>query len=52
MIVDRKKILDGSAGAATAMCWSVCPSTGLHTNGYSLARKVFFETLSSASATR
>lgn len=40
--VDRKNILDGSR---------VCPgdrllglaSTGLHTNGYSLARKLFFE---------
>ncbi len=43
-IVDRKKIIDGSAVKAGDVLVGL-PSTGLHTNGYSLARKVFFETL-------
>ena len=43
-IVDRKKILDGSAVKEGDVLVGL-PSTGLHTNGYSLARKVFFETL-------
>ncbi len=43
-IVDRKRILDGSAVKDGDVLVGL-PSTGLHTNGYSLARKVFFETL-------
>ncbi len=43
-IVDRRKILDGSVVAAGDVLVGL-PSSGLHTNGYSLARKVFFETL-------
>ena len=30
-------------GRPRAMCWSALPSTGLHTNGYSLARKVLLD---------
>lgn len=41
-IVDREKVIDGKSivpgDAALAL-----PSVGLHTNGYSLARKLFFE---------
>ena len=33
---------------ARATCCSACPRSGLHTNGYSLARKVLFETLGHA----
>ncbi len=43
-VVDRKKILDGSAVSEGDVLVGL-PSTGLHTNGYSLARKVFFEQL-------
>ena len=43
-IVDRKKIIDGSAAKAGDVLVGL-PSSGLHTNGYSLARKVFFEQL-------
>ena len=43
-IVDRKKIIDGSAVKAGDVLVGL-PSTGLHTNGYSLARKVFFDLL-------
>ena len=43
-VVDRTKILDGSRIAAGDVALGL-PSAGLHTNGYSLARKVFFETL-------
>jgi phosphoribosylformylglycinamidine cyclo-ligase len=41
-VVDREKIIDGrkiQAGDAVL----ALPSVGLHTNGYSLARKLFFE---------
>ncbi|MBC7910622.1 MAG: phosphoribosylformylglycinamidine cyclo-ligase, partial [Pyrinomonadaceae bacterium] len=41
-IVDREKVIDGKnilAGDAVL----ALPSVGLHTNGYSLARKLFFE---------
>lgn len=41
-IVDRKKIVDGSAIREGDVIIGV-PSTGLHTNGYSLARKITFE---------
>ena len=41
-VVDREKVIDGknitSGDVVLAM-----PSNGLHTNGYSLARKLFFE---------
>jgi phosphoribosylformylglycinamidine cyclo-ligase len=43
-VVDRKKVLDGSKVREGDVLVGV-PSTGLHTNGYSLARKVFFEQL-------
>jgi phosphoribosylformylglycinamidine cyclo-ligase len=41
-IVDRKKIVDGSAIREGDVIIGL-PSTGLHTNGYSLARKITFE---------
>ncbi len=43
-VVDRRKMIDGSRinpGDAIVGL----PSNGLHTNGYSLARKVFFDTM-------
>ena len=43
-LVDRRKILDGTAVRDGDVLVGL-PSTGLHTNGYSLARKVFFEQL-------
>jgi phosphoribosylformylglycinamidine cyclo-ligase len=39
--VDRESIIDGSKVKSGDIMWGV-PSTGLHTNGYSLARKVLF----------
>jgi phosphoribosylformylglycinamidine cyclo-ligase len=42
--VDRKRVLDGSAVRAGDVLVGL-PSTGLHTNGYSLARLVFLEQL-------
>ncbi len=41
-VVDRKNIVDGSTVEAGDVVIGV-PSSGLHTNGYSLARKVCFE---------
>ncbi len=41
-IVDRSKIVDGSAIREGDVIIGL-PSTGLHTNGYSLARKICFE---------
>lgn len=41
-VVDREKIIDGSKVQKGDMLFAL-PSTGLHTNGYSLARKVLFE---------
>ena len=41
-IVDKEKIVDGSAIREGDICLGL-PSNGLHTNGYSLARKVAFE---------
>jgi phosphoribosylformylglycinamidine cyclo-ligase len=41
-IVDRPRVLDGSAVRAGDVLVGL-PSAGLHTNGYSLARKLFFE---------
>jgi phosphoribosylformylglycinamidine cyclo-ligase len=42
-IVDREKIIDGRTIRAGDVVFGL-PSAGLHTNGYSLARKLFFET--------
>src|SRR5206468_12791587 len=41
-IVDREKIIDGRAIVPGDVVLGL-PSVGLHTNGYSLARKLFFE---------
>ncbi len=41
-VVDREKVIDGHTIAAGDIVLGL-PSVGLHTNGYSLARKVFFE---------
>src|SRR5581483_3405389 len=41
-IVDREKIIDGKTIAAGDVVLGL-PSVGLHTNGYSLARKLFFD---------
>jgi phosphoribosylformylglycinamidine cyclo-ligase len=43
-VVDRTKLIDGSA-IRKGDCIIGLPSNGLHTNGYSLARKVLFEKL-------
>ena len=43
-VVDREKILDGSRIAAGDIAVGLA-SVGLQTNGYTLARKVFFETM-------
>jgi phosphoribosylformylglycinamidine cyclo-ligase len=43
-LVDRRRILDGSAVERGDVLVGL-PSSGLHTNGYSLARKIFFEQL-------
>src|ERR1044071_4036395 len=41
-VVDRDKIIDGKTIAPGDVLLAL-PSAGLHTNGYSLARKLFFE---------
>ncbi|HEX6650916.1 MAG TPA: phosphoribosylformylglycinamidine cyclo-ligase [Pyrinomonadaceae bacterium] len=41
-VVDRSKIIDGKTIAPGDVLLAL-PSAGLHTNGYSLARKLFFE---------
>jgi phosphoribosylformylglycinamidine cyclo-ligase len=41
-VVDRKRIINGSRITAGDVVLGL-PSLGLHTNGYSLARKVFFD---------
>jgi phosphoribosylformylglycinamidine cyclo-ligase len=41
-VVDRKKIVDGSTVQAGDVIIGL-PSSGLHTNGYSLARKICFD---------
>jgi len=43
-VVDRKKMIDGSRIKPGDIVIGL-PSNGLHTNGYSLARKVLFETM-------
>jgi phosphoribosylformylglycinamidine cyclo-ligase len=42
-VVDREKVIDGKRIARGDVVLAL-PSVGLHTNGYSLARKLFFET--------
>src|SRR5690349_19124709 len=44
-VVDRAKIIDGKTIAPGDVLLAL-PSAGLHTNGYSLARKLFFEVAS------
>jgi len=41
-IVDRERVIDGQSITAGDVLLAL-PSVGLHTNGYSLARKLFFE---------
>ena len=41
-VVDREKVIDGKRITAGDILLAL-PSAGLHTNGYSLARKLFFE---------
>ena len=41
-VVDRAKVIDGRRVSAGDVLLAL-PSAGLHTNGYSLARKLFFE---------
>lgn len=41
-VVDREKVIDGQTIAPGDVVIGL-PSVGLHTNGYSLARKLFFE---------
>ena len=41
-LVDKPKVIDGRAIQARDVLYAL-PSAGLHTNGYSLARKIFFE---------
>lgn len=43
-VVEREEVVDGTTIAPGDMVFGL-PSSGLHTNGYSLARKVFFEIL-------
>jgi len=43
-VVERERILDGSRVRAGDVVLGL-PSAGLHTNGYTLARKIFFEEL-------
>ena len=50
-IVDRSKIVDGSAIREGDVIVGL-PSTGLHTNGYSLARKICFEVAGLSPTTR
>ena len=50
-IVDREKVIDGKTIAAGDRVLAL-PSVGLHTNGYSLARKLFFEVTGYNASTR
>ena len=49
-VVDREKIIDGETIAPGDVVLGL-PSVGLHTNGYSLARKLFFEDVANSPAT-
>ena len=44
-VVDRARLIDGTTLEAGRSCSSACPSSGLHTNGYSLARRIVFDHL-------
>ncbi|HEX7956299.1 MAG TPA: phosphoribosylformylglycinamidine cyclo-ligase [Pyrinomonadaceae bacterium] len=50
-VVDRAKVIDGGRVVAGDVLLGL-PSAGLHTNGYSLARKLFFEVAGHAPDTR
>jgi len=50
-VVDRERVIDGSRIAPGDALLGL-PSAGLHTNGYSLARKLFFEVAGHAPDTR
>src|SRR5689334_8878101 len=50
-VVDREKIIDGKTIVPRDVLLAL-PSAGLHTNGYSLARKLFFEVASYEPGTR
>jgi phosphoribosylformylglycinamidine cyclo-ligase len=50
-LVDRGKVLDGSAIRPGDLLVGL-PSAGLHTNGYSLARKIAFDTVGLAAGDR
>jgi phosphoribosylformylglycinamidine cyclo-ligase len=50
-VVDRKKMIDGSRIAPGDVIIGL-PSNGLHTNGYSLARKIFFDHMQLSPAAR
>jgi len=41
-LADKRRVIDGRAIAVSDVLYAL-PSAGLHTNGYSLARKIFFE---------
>ena len=49
-VVEKRKALPRGVGAGDALL--ALPSTGLHTNGYSLARKVLFDVLGHSVGTR
>lgn len=50
-VADREKIIDGK-GIVRGDILLALPSVGLHTNGYSLARKLFFEVAGYDATTR
>jgi phosphoribosylformylglycinamidine cyclo-ligase len=50
-IVDRERVIDGKTITAGDVLLAL-PSVGLHTNGYSLARKLFFEVAGYNASTR
>jgi phosphoribosylformylglycinamidine cyclo-ligase len=50
-LVDRERVIDGKSIAAGDVLLAL-PSVGLHTNGYSLARKLFFEVAGYNASTR
>jgi len=50
-VVERSSILDGSRIAPGDVALGL-PSAGLHTNGYSLARRIFFEEMGRAPSDR
>jgi len=49
--VDRRRVIDGSRIVAGDMLLGL-PSAGLHTNGYSLARRIFFDIMKLPAAGR